>query len=145
MRKILIFTLLVFSACLTSCLGDDDGTNFFFELVPIEEVDIPEEFVRNETYEVSVFYYRPSDCHSFSGFELETLDNQLTLAAVNVVFNDRECIDIEPTELIEEKLNFIVGSEESYIFNFWKGTNDQDEGEFITIEVPVVEEASTTD
>lgn len=139
MKKILLIAFLTLSTLLTSCSSIDDSINFFYELVPIEDVDIPEKFTRNETYKIKVSYYRPSDCHSFSGFRYDTLNNERTVSVVNVVFNDRECEDIEPTELIEESLDFIVGSEESYVFKFWKGVNDQEEGEFITIEVPVVD------
>ncbi len=132
--------MIILSCCLTSCLDDDDaGINFFYELVPIQEVDIPDQFTRGEDYEITVSYFRPSDCHSFSGFDYNRLSNERTVSIVNVVVNDRVCENLEETDLIEVSLNFLVGFEDSYIFRFWQGRNDQGENQFLTIEVPVVE------
>ncbi|MHA7055611.1 hypothetical protein ACWGOQ_0000210 [Aquimarina sp. M1] len=140
MKKITIIALIILSNCLTSCLNDDDtGINFSYELVPIEQVDIPDQFIRGETYEITVSYFRPSDCHSFSGFDYDRLSNERTVSVVNVVVNDRQCEDLEETDLIDASLNFLVGFEDSYIFRFWQGRNDQGENEFLIREVPVID------
>ena len=139
MKKITIFALIILSSCLASCSLDDDDINFSFEQIPIEEVDIPDEFIRGETHEISTFYFRPSDCHSFSGFNLTRNSNEILLAVQNVVVNDRPCQDLEETQLIEESFDFLAGAEDSYIFRFWQGIDDQGENLFLVIEVPVVE------
>ena len=139
MKKIAIFALIILTSCLASCSLDDDDINFSFEQISIEEVDIPDEFTRGEIYEISTFYFRPSDCHSFSGFSLDRISNEIFLAVQNVVVNDRPCEDLEETQLIEESFDFFVGAEDSYIFAFWQGIDDQGENQFLIIEVPVVE------
>ncbi|OED44864.1 hypothetical protein AB832_01765 [Flavobacteriaceae bacterium (ex Bugula neritina AB1)] len=139
MKRILIITMLILSTCFTSCLGDDDGVRFFYELVPVEQVDIPEEFKRNETFKITVSYYRPTDCHSFSGFDYNRLGNERTVSVVNVVLESGNCEDLQKTDLIDSSFNFIVGSEDSYVFRFWQGRDDQGENLFLTKEVPVVE------
>ncbi|WP_378180591.1 hypothetical protein [Aquimarina sp. SS2-1] len=140
MKKIQIIALIILTCCLSSCLNDDnDGIIFSYELVPIEEVDIPDQFIRGETYEITVSYFRPSDCHSFSGFDYDRLANERTVSVVNVVVNDRECEDLAQTDLIDASLNFLVGIEESYVFRFWQGRNDQGENQFLIREVPVVD------
>jgi len=141
MKKIKIIALILLTSCLTSCLtSDDSGINFSYELVPIEEVDIPDIFIRGETYKIKVSYFRPSNCHSFSGFDYDRLSNERTIAVVNVVVNnDLNCEILENTNLIDSSINFIVGSEDSYVFRFWQGRDTQGENQFLTIEVPVVE------
>ncbi|WP_299433645.1 hypothetical protein [uncultured Aquimarina sp.] len=140
MKKIKIIALIILIGCMTSCLNDDDsGINFFYELVPVEQVAIPDQFTRGETYEITVSYFRPTDCHAFSGFDYDRLSNERTVSVVNVVVNDRTCEDLAETDLIDASLNFIVGTEDSYIFRFWQGRNDQGENQFLIIEVPVVE------
>ncbi|WP_299258810.1 hypothetical protein [uncultured Aquimarina sp.] len=139
MKRIRIIALIIFSSCLTGCLNDDNGIIFSYERVPIEEVDIADQFTRGETYDITVSYFRPSDCHSFSGFDYDRLSNERTVSVVNVVVNDRVCDDLEETDLIDASINFFVGSEDSYVFRFWQGRNDQGENQFLIIEVPVVE------
>jgi len=140
MKKIKIIALIILTSCLTGCFNDDDsGINFFYELVPVEQVSIPDQFTRGETYEITVSYFRPTDCHSFSGFDYDRLSNERTVSVVNVVVNDRVCEDLTETDLIDASLNFFVGIEDSYIFRFWQGRNDQGENQFLIIEVPVVE------
>jgi len=141
MKKIKIIALIILTSCLASCLSNDDlGINFSYELVPIEEVAIPDEFMIGETYDIKVSYFRPSSCHSFSGFNYDRLSNERTVSVVNVVVNDGpNCENLEDADLIDASINFIVGSEDSYIFRFWQGRDDQGENQFLTIEVPVVE------
>lgn len=139
MKRIKIIALIIIMACLSSCLSDDDsGINFSYELVPIEQVDIPDQFTRGETYEITVSYFRPSDCHSFSGFDYDRLSNERTVSVVNVVVNDRECEDLSQSDLIDASINFIVGLEDSYVFRFWQGRDDQGENQFLIREIPVV-------
>jgi len=140
MRKIKIVLLIILTSCLASCLNDDDaGINFSFELVPIEQVEIPEQFTRGEIFEITVSYFRPSDCHSFRGFDYDRVSNERTASVVNVVIQDRTCQDLAETDLTEASFNFLVGNEASYVFRFWQGRNDQGENQFLIREIPVVE------
>lgn len=139
MKRILIITMVVLSICLTSCLNDDDGVRFSYELAPVEQVDIPDEFKRGETFKITVSYYRPSDCHSFSGFDYDILGNERTVSIVNVVLENEDCEDLKKTDLIDNSFNFIVGTENSYVFRFWQGRDDQGKNQYLRKEVPVVE------
>ncbi len=141
MKKVKIILAFFLATIFTGCLDDDDTIAFFYDAVAIEEVTIPDQFTRGETYEITVSYFRPSTCHSFSGFDYDGFGNERTVAVINVVINDHDttCEDLEETDLIEESLNFFVGQEDSYIFRFWQGRDDQGNNQFLTIEVPVVE------
>ncbi len=138
MRKIKIVLAFFLMYGLFGCSGDDN-TTFFYELVPIEEVTLPSEFNSNETYRITVSYFRPSDCHAFNGFDYSRFENERTVAVVNVVVDRENCSAIERLDLIDESFDFLVGQEESYIFRFWQGKNENGDNQFLTVEVPVVQ------
>ncbi|MEW7289405.1 hypothetical protein [Aquimarina sp. 2304DJ70-9] len=134
-KKILAFFLVT---ALMGCSGDDN-TNFFYDLVSIEEVVLPEAFNRGETFKITVSYFRPSDCHSFAGFDYNRLGNERTVAVVNVIVDQENCRNLERVDLIDVSFDFLVGQEDSYVFRFWQGKNENGDNQFLTIEVPVVE------
>lgn len=141
MRKVKIILTFFLATIFSGCLNDDDNIPFFYDGVAIEEVTIPDQFTRGETYEITVSYFRPSTCHSFSGFDYDGFGNERTVAVINVVINDdtTTCEDLQNTDLKEESFTFFVGGEDSYVFRFWQGRDDQGNNQFLTIEVPVME------
>ncbi|UKM65636.1 hypothetical protein GSB9_02207 [Flavobacteriaceae bacterium GSB9] len=133
------FALLCLALLLVfSCSVEDDGTSYSFEVLPVEIVDIPEEFVMGETYPITVSYYRPSTCHGFKEFYYQKENNQRTVAPINYVFDSSNCETLEDA-LTDATFNFKVTCNGSYIFKFWQGKNENDESQYLTIEVPVVE------
>ena len=119
---ILILIVLGFSSCLDD---NNDNIRFYYELIPIEAVDIPSQFNSGETYTITTSYYRPSDCHSFSGYEYDRIGNERTVSVVNVVLDRVDCQDLEQLDLIDATFDFFVGNESSYTFRFWNGRNEQ--------------------
>ncbi len=137
MRRVKIILVFFLVLIMPGCV-DDDNTRFFFEAVKIEEVTIPDQFVRGETYEITVSYFRPSSCHAFSGFEYDGVGNERTVVAISVIIdNGTTCQDPDIIGLTEESFTFFVGNEDSYVFRFWQGRDDQGNNQFLTIEVPV--------
>ncbi len=105
-------------------------------------VDIPEQFVFGEVYEISMTYFRPTVCHSFYDFFYEINDNERTVAVVDIFPIGQECETLENDE-VEVYFNFQVNSMEPYIFRFYQGQSiDQQGGDdvYYIVEVPVVEE-----
>ncbi|WP_298499071.1 hypothetical protein [uncultured Algibacter sp.] len=131
---VLCLTLLI---C-TSCSIDDDGTNYSFEILPVESVDIPNEFMMGEVYPITVSYYKPSTCHAFKEFYYFKENNERTVAPITYVFDQNDCETLED-DLVEATFNFKVTSNGSYIFKFWQGEDADGETQYLTIEVPVVE------
>ncbi len=131
---VLCFTALLFA----SCSVDDDNPNFSFEILPVESVDIPNEFTLGETYPITVSYFRPTTCHTFKEFYYLKENNERTVAPINYVFERTNCEEMQQ-ELVEAKFNFIVTSNGSYIFKFWQGEDTDGEDQFLEIEVPVVD------
>ena len=131
---VLCLTLMLFA----SCSIDDDGTSFSFEILPVESVDIPEEFELGETYPITVSYFRPTTCHDFKEFYYLKENNERTVAPITYVFDNNDC-EILDDNLVEATFNFKVTSNGSYIFKFWQGEDADGETQYLTIEVAVVE------
>lgn len=134
MKKFLILSLLV--ASLFSCSFDDDNTVITSEILPVESVDIPDEFALGETYPITVTYKKPTSCHSFRDFFYRKKNNERTVAVIASVFEENNCEDLTD-EMRTATLNFQVTSNGSYIFKFWQGQDENEEDIFLEIEVPV--------
>lgn len=136
MKKIFLLLSLVFTV--VSCSVNNDEPNFHYELLPIQEVEIPSEFVMGETYQIKMWYYRPSTCHSFGGFYYEKNLNERTIAIQNTVQEESTCTTLTD-ELVYATLDFYVTNNGSYVFKFWQGVDDNLEDVFYEVEVPVVD------
>ncbi len=137
MKKIVL--LLLVAASFVSCsLNDDYGNNFHHEILPVESVTMPEEFVLGETYEITVTYLRPSTCHEFNNFYYVPELNQRTVAVVTTVYENNDCLPLENQE-VEVSFNFMVNSNGTYVFKFWQGEDTSGNDTYYIVEVPVVE------
>lgn len=135
MKRLLVLCLAMLFA---SCSINDDSTNYSFEVLPVESVNIPDAFELGETYPISVSYFKPSTCHSFKEFYYLKENNQRTVAAITYVFEDNSCTGLEDV-LVDATFNFNVTSNGSYIFKFWQGEDTNGEDQYLIVEVPVVE------
>ena len=135
MKRLIVIclTLVLFASC-----SVDEGTNYSFEVLTVDSVEIPSEFEIGQTYPITVSYFRPSTCHTFKEFYYLKENNIRTVAPINFVFEESNCNNLEDV-LVEETFNFIVTSNGSYIFKFWQGEDIDGEDQYLTIEVPVVE------
>jgi hypothetical protein len=130
------FVLCLAVVLFVSCSTDNDNRNFNFEVLPVESVDIPNEFELGKTYNITVSYYKPSTCHTFSEFYYAKNNNERTVAPINIVWENNNCELLED-ELVENTLNFLVTSNGSYIFKFWQGEDENGDSQYLIIEVPV--------
>lgn len=135
MKKIIFLCVMMLS--LASC-SIDDSNEFYNEILPIESVDIPEEFVLGETYPITVTYKRPAGCYVFYDFYYARELNQRTVAVINGVYPNQDCGLSEASE-VEATFNFKVTSNGTYIFKFWQGKDDTGTDLYYIVEVPVVE------
>lgn len=136
MKRFVIFSfiLLILGACSTN----DDTVNFNFEILPIENVDIPDEFELGEVYPITISYMKPTTCNAFNELYYLKETNERTVAVIDYVFDRNDCETLE-NELVETTFNFIVNSNGSYIFKFWQGEDNEGEDQYLTIEVPVAD------
>lgn len=133
MKKIVLLALL--PLMFFSCSVDNDLDDFYFEIMPIESVDIPESFVFGQTYEISVTYDKLNTCHSFYDFIYEINENERTIAVVDIVSTNMTCEDEE--ELVTVSFNFTVSSFDTYLFKFYQGEDEDGVDQYHLIEVPV--------
>ena len=133
-----IFFLLLIAISVTSCSVDDDVNDFYYEILPVESVEIPEEFVLGQTYEITVTYLRPTTCHVFNNFYYDSELNQRTVAVVTSVYQNKDCLVLIDEE-VEATFNFMVNSNGTYVFKFWQGEDENGNDLYYIVEVPVVE------
>ena len=134
MKRFLLISLslILFHACSL----DDNSVDYSLELLPVESVDMPESFIRGEIYPITVTYFKPSSCYSFKEFYYLKENNENTVAVINYLYENNNCVALDD-ELVEATFNFEVTDNGSCIFKFWKGVDDHDEDQYLTMEVPV--------
>lgn len=138
MKKLI--TLCFAIVTLVSCsIDNDNDVNYHFEILPVESVDIPTEFVLGETYPITVTYLKPNTCHVFKEFYYSKNLNERTVAPITLVYDDKSCETLE-NSTTEATFNFMVTGNGSYIFKFWQGEDEDGEDQYLIIEVPVITE-----
>lgn len=130
-----IFFVIFAVITMVSC-SDDDSYDYHYELLPIEEAMIPEEFEFGKIYDLSVRYIVPDDCYVNSDILYEYDQNARNVALISLVIESNDCETIE----LDEELTFQVHAlqESPYIFRFWQGEDESGEPIYLTVEVPVV-------
>lgn len=133
-KTLLLFAVVLFASC---SLQDDNYQPYSYEVLPVESFTVPESFVMGQTYTISVTYKRPSDCHFFEGFYYEKEGNVRTIAVQTSVLQNNNCSPLTDN-LVDASFNFIVTpGNTSYIFKFYKGTDEANQDLFEQVEVPV--------
>jgi len=134
MKKIVAILGLFF--VLSSCSVNEDA-NFRLTLLPIESVEVPDQFQLGQTYEITYRYYKPTSCYASDGVHYDSYLNERTFAVRNLYRERSSCVPTDQV-LVEETFQFYVTSNGSYIFKFWNGINDNGEYVFLEYEIPVV-------
>ncbi|MGR7812843.1 hypothetical protein [Lacinutrix undariae] len=137
MKQFLVLCLLIMS--LTSCsVSDDSNDSYNYDFLPIESVDMPEQFVHGETYEINLSYIRPTGCHVFNNIYYQPNQNQANIAIINTVYTNQDCQQ-DLNELVDVSFNFKANSYDNYVFRFWQGEDENGNDIYYIVEVPVVE------
>ncbi|MBO6879972.1 MULTISPECIES: hypothetical protein [Winogradskyella] len=139
MKKFVIL-VAIFITTITSCsIESDDSETFFLEVLPVESIDVPEQFIFGEVYEISMTYNQPTSCYDFSDFIYEINGQERTIAIVNTVFVSERAACVTGPEEVTASFNFEVTSNETYYFKFFQGENEEGEEMFEVVEIPVVD------
>ena len=122
----------------TSCSIDSDySPTFYLEVLPIESVNMLQEIVLGETYEIEITYNRPNGCYFFNDFFYQTNENERTIAVINTVYTNIDCVQAD--EPMEVFFTFPVTSNSTYVFKFFQGKDESGDDQYYILEVPVVE------
>lgn len=134
MKKVtlLLFGLLVFSACLNT---DNDELNYTFEYLPIDEAITPASFTYGEIDTITVKYSLPNGCYHFNQIYYEPKDTTRIVAISAFVELDTNCTEAIIQE--EKKIPVKASQEEDYVFKFYKGKDSNGENIFEEVVVPV--------
>ena len=135
MKKLLV---LLIGLTLFSCNSADDPLDDYQEAMPIESVTLPQEFIVNEEYDITLTYLRPTTCHAFNNILLQKHDNERNFYVIGTVFQSNgNCTELNAE--LEASFNFNPTIAGSYIFKFWQGEDDNGEDIYLTEEITVVE------
>ena len=128
--------ILTLALCTSCSLDNDNSAEFYIEVMPVQSVEIPEEFVQGETYEIFMTYIRPSTCKVFNNLVFDIQNHERTVTILNTVYPQEEC----SFEAEEETISFelTVSGTETYLFKFFQGTVEGVD-HYHLVEVPVVE------
>ena len=120
-----------------SCNPETDEPNVRYELVPIDNVVIPDELYFGEENIITVEYSRPTTCHGFNGFLYEKEDFTRTIGVQNYVVENPDC-QVVTGEVIEKDFVFQPTATGTYTFKFWQGKDSNGENVFLELQRDVV-------
>ncbi|SHG00182.1 hypothetical protein SAMN05444396_103356 [Flavobacterium segetis] len=130
--------LLIFVATLFSCSNDNnERENYTYNVLAVESYTLPDNFKLGETYNIKLKYQRPTSCHLYQGIYYDKDLNTRTIAIQTAVNTNQVCTTEVPP-LSEVSFNFLVTSNGSYIFKFYKGKDAADKDLFENVEIQVV-------
>ena len=135
MKKALLILIIIIS--ISSCSpSSDDDISHHFEYVPITNVDIPSEFTLGETYQINVSYILPNGCYSFYNYDYVYENTSRLIGTIAIVNDDITCT--QATIEGEYIINVEARQNDTYIFMFWEGRDNQGIDQYLIIEVPVI-------
>ena len=121
-----------------SCSLDDGGVDKNYEVLPIESIQLPTEFVLNEEYVIDFTFVRPTNCYGYHSLFLKAENETRTLAVQSVVYVSSSCEELVEDNIMSESFRFKVLYDQTYVFRIWKGIDDLGEEIYEIIEIPVV-------
>ncbi len=135
-RLNLIFCAIVLFLTLGACSLDDDGANFHYEPLQITNVELPESFDLNEVYNIKVKLLRPDDCTLIEGFDVTRGDlTTRNIVAIGAILDNKDCIALN--QEVEDSFRFEVLYNDTYLFRFYSGEDENGEPQYIDVEIPV--------
>ena len=132
--------IVALSVSVTSCSNDDDNYNphdYHLEYVNVISADLPDEFIYGHTYRINVTIELPNSCYFFyNQFDYFYEGTSRLIYPIGHVDDGIAC-----TEIIRE-ITFSIPvqalQDETYIFKFYQGEDDEGQDVFLTVEVPVI-------
>ncbi|TDN87366.1 hypothetical protein DET49_11256 [Salegentibacter sp. 24] len=149
-----IALLMVVALSLYSCSTEDDGPNVNFAVAEITDTDLPEFFEIGESYDLEVTYQLPNACHDFYTFDVnqykdEENDSTFVIEIAALTSYDANLTECpEDGEISDSRTirNLRIMSEDynTYQFKLLTGIDENEEGEFLIIDVPIGEPEPAT-
>ena len=135
MKKIValigVFLLII------SCNTDDDKQDVRYELLPVENVVIPDTLFLGGENLITIKYLQPTTCHEFRGFYYEKNGLTRTVAVETSVTETNNCQNVSAL-LVEKELKVVPIEAGTYTFKFWQGKDGAGNNVFLEFERPAV-------
>ena len=140
MKKIALLSLVIL---FWSCSVSDDEEDFHLEILPIMQVQVPDQLVGGDVNRITYTYRVPTNCHNFNNVYNIESGNQRTVAVVSLVTETTpgglECSPLTE-ETDERAFDFLAPNGFStMVFKFWLGEDEFGEDIYDTYEIPVVQ------
>ena len=132
-----IFLLIFVSFIGISCSLNDDTSDYYYEILPVESYVLPPSFELGQIYTITLKYKRPTDCHINRSLYFERNGKIRTVAIQSLVSDGENCVFLLNEEPKELKFQFEVVSPTPYIFKFYKGEDENGESLFESVTVEV--------
>lgn len=116
----------------------DEGESYGYEILPIESIDLPHEFVLNEVYYIDFTYKQPSNCHAYHSMFFNAEEENRTVGVTTIVYDRSNCTDFIEDNIVSETFKFQAIYDQNYVFHIWKGTDNLGEDIYERIVVPIV-------
>ncbi|MCA0131347.1 hypothetical protein [Winogradskyella alexanderae] len=136
MKKLGLIVVLLFPFLWSCSIEDENEQGFYLEVLPVDSVEMPDEFIYGETYNILLTYTRPTFCYEFNNFAYDINGHERTIAIVNTVYTNINCSEF--SESITVNFEFSVTGTETYIFKFYQGKDENGQDKYYLVEVPVV-------
>lgn len=132
-KALFVILVLVVSSC-----SVDEGDSYVHEILPVESIDLPHEFVLNETYFIDFTFRLPTSCHDFYDILVTTDNENRTVGVMSAVYDRSNCQEMGEENLYTSTFRFDVIYDQNYVFHIWKGKDNLGEDIYETIIVPIV-------
>lgn len=138
------FLVLMTLITLNSCSIDDDAPNINYELAQITGSNLPDEFVFNETYNITVDYILPSECHNFASIDARRAGNtaedrsKIYVGIVSAIVSGSICDENTSGDSGSSSFSLFIDELDEYTFYFWTGIGSNNQPEYTEVVVPVV-------
>ncbi|MGB0895979.1 MAG: hypothetical protein ACPGU9_02440 [Flavobacteriaceae bacterium] len=131
----IVFIIMILS--LASC-SVDEGESYGYEILPIESIDLPHEFILGEEYFIDYTFKLPTDCHRYYDVFFNAENENRTVAATSIVYDRSNCQELLENNMVVGTFKFTAIYEQTYVFHIWKGQDEQGEDIYEIINVPIV-------
>jgi hypothetical protein len=137
MKLIYKALFVVLMILITSC-SIDEGEDYGYEILPIESIDLPHEFILNEAYFIDYTFKLPTNCHTYYDIFITAENENRTVGATSVVYDRSNCQELNENNTVTRTFKFTAIYEQTYVFHIWKGKDDLGEDVYEIVEVPIV-------
>ncbi|WP_313806095.1 hypothetical protein [Flavobacterium sp.] len=135
--KNLFYILIGLVFTLSSCSLDDGKEDVSYELLPVNQVVMPESFKANKENPIEIKFIRPTSCHAFNSFYYDKTGNIRTVAIESIIYTNNGCEPLTVDNIAVQTLNFKPETAGEYTFKFWQGKDDNGEDIFLTYDIIV--------